>query len=84
MSPALDAVSGASTHANMLLASPLAEHFDLLHFQVGSEGRRGKTAGSGNSVTTSRRIAIPRLRRGCRAIRSEIFMPCSTNRCASG
>lgn len=40
LSPALDAVSGVSTHANMLLASPLAEDFDLLHFQVGSEGRK--------------------------------------------
>lgn len=44
LSPALDAVSGVSTHANMLLASPLAEHFDLLHFQVGSEGRRESRA----------------------------------------
>lgn len=39
LSPALDAVSGASTHANFLFASPLAEAFELLHFQVGSEGR---------------------------------------------
>ncbi len=40
LSPALDAVSGVSTHANLLFASPLAEVFDLLHFQVGSEGRQ--------------------------------------------
>ncbi len=40
LSPALDALSGVSTHANMLLASSLAEDFDLLHFQVGSEGRQ--------------------------------------------
>lgn len=40
LSPALNAVSGVSTHANMLLASPLAENFELLHFQVGSEGRQ--------------------------------------------
>lgn len=39
LSPALHAVSGVSTHANMLLASALAKDFDLLHFQVGSEGR---------------------------------------------
>ena len=39
LSPALDAVSGVSTHANMLLSSALAKDFDLLHFQVGSEGR---------------------------------------------
>jgi glycosyltransferase involved in cell wall biosynthesis len=40
LSPALDAVSGVSTHANMLLASSLAADFELLHFQVGSEGRQ--------------------------------------------
>ena len=39
-SPALTAVSGVSTHANLLLHSPLASEFELLHFQVGSEGRR--------------------------------------------
>jgi glycosyltransferase involved in cell wall biosynthesis len=39
-SPALNAVSGVSTHVNMLLGSTLARDFDLLHFQVGSEGRK--------------------------------------------
>ncbi len=39
LSPALGTASGVSTHANMLFASPLADDFDLLHFQVGSEGR---------------------------------------------
>lgn len=38
-SPALDAVSGVSTHVNMLLGSDLSRKFELLHFQVGSEGR---------------------------------------------
>lgn len=43
-SPALDAVSGVSTHVNMLLGSTLAQDFELLHFQVGSEGHKeGKT-----------------------------------------
>jgi len=37
--PALSAVSGVSTHLNQLLDSPLANEFNLLHFQVGSEGR---------------------------------------------
>lgn len=41
-SPSLDAVSGVSTHVNMLLSSPLAQNFDLLHFRVGSEGQRQK------------------------------------------
>lgn len=38
-SPSLAAVSGVSTHANLLFGSPLASEFNLLHFQVGSEGR---------------------------------------------
>ena len=38
--PSLDAVSGVSTHVRILFASELARDFDLLHFQVGSEGRR--------------------------------------------
>lgn len=38
-SPCLDAVSGVSTHARLLMASPLADRYCLLHFQVGSEGR---------------------------------------------
>lgn len=39
LSPSLDAVSGVSTHARMLLASDLARQFELTHFQVGREGR---------------------------------------------
>jgi len=38
--PSLDAVSGVSTHVRMLFTSNLARDYDLLHFQVGSEGRR--------------------------------------------
>jgi len=38
-SPSLHAVSGVSTHARILLASELARDYELLHFQVGSEGR---------------------------------------------
>src|SRR5215467_12690022 len=40
LSPSLDAVSGVSTHARILLASELGREYELLHFQVGSEGRR--------------------------------------------
>jgi glycosyltransferase involved in cell wall biosynthesis len=39
LGPHRDAVSGVTTHVNLLLASPLAETFSLVHFQVGSEGR---------------------------------------------
>ncbi len=37
--PSLLAVSGVSTHLNQLLNSSLSNEFNLLHFQVGSEGR---------------------------------------------
>lgn len=39
LGPDRAAVSGVSTHLNLLLESDLARHFHLRHFQVGSEGR---------------------------------------------
>lgn len=39
LGPHRQAVSGVSTHLNLLFASQLAEEFSLTHFQVGSEGR---------------------------------------------
>lgn len=39
LGPSREAMSGVSTHVNALFASPLAGRFDLVHFQVGSEGR---------------------------------------------
>lgn len=39
LGPALTAVSGVSTHLNQIFSSSLAESYELLHFQVGSEGR---------------------------------------------
>jgi glycosyltransferase involved in cell wall biosynthesis len=39
LGPHREAVSGVSTHLNLLLASPLADEFSFVHFQVGSEGR---------------------------------------------
>ncbi|HTN66590.1 MAG TPA: glycosyltransferase family 4 protein [Burkholderiaceae bacterium] len=39
LSPPLTAVSGFSTHANLLLASGLSQTYELLHFCAGSEGR---------------------------------------------
>jgi glycosyltransferase involved in cell wall biosynthesis len=38
--PSLAALSGVSTHLRTLFDSELAHEFELLHFQVGSEGRR--------------------------------------------
>ncbi|HEU4646154.1 MAG TPA: hypothetical protein VFS80_11410, partial [Burkholderiales bacterium] len=40
LSPSLEAVSGVSTHVRILFASELAQDYELLHFQVGSEGRQ--------------------------------------------
>lgn len=40
LGPALVAVSGVTTHLNQLFGSSLANEVALLHFQVGSEGRK--------------------------------------------
>lgn len=45
LGPQRSAVSGVSTHLNMLMASDLAQKFLLRHFQVGSEGRGENPAG---------------------------------------
>ena len=37
-------MSGVSTHLNQLFGSSLANNFDLVHFQVGSEGRHESNA----------------------------------------
>jgi glycosyltransferase involved in cell wall biosynthesis len=39
LGPHRAAVSGVSTHVNLLMDSTLGGEFDLVHFQVGSEGR---------------------------------------------
>lgn len=39
LGPHRAAVSGVSTHLNLLMDSTLAEDFEVVHFQVGSEGR---------------------------------------------
>lgn len=39
LGPDRSAVSGVSTHINQLLGSSLAKEFDLVHVQIGSEGR---------------------------------------------
>jgi glycosyltransferase involved in cell wall biosynthesis len=40
LGPDRAAISGVSTHVNLLMGSALCEDFELVHFQVGSEGRR--------------------------------------------
>ena len=39
LGPSRGAISGVSTHVNILLGSALGRDFELEHFQVGSEGR---------------------------------------------
>ena len=39
LGPSREAISGVTTHLNGLIASRLATRVDLVHFQVGSEGR---------------------------------------------
>jgi len=39
LGPSLEAVSGVSTHLKQLFGSELSEIYELIHFQVGSEGR---------------------------------------------
>jgi glycosyltransferase involved in cell wall biosynthesis len=39
LGPGREVISGVSTHVNALLGSPLADHYTLEHFRVGSEGR---------------------------------------------
>ena len=45
LGPSREAISGVSTHLNALFGSRLAAHFDLVHFQVGSEGRKERSLG---------------------------------------
>jgi glycosyltransferase involved in cell wall biosynthesis len=39
LGPSREAISGVTTHLNCLFGSRLASRFELVHFQVGSEGR---------------------------------------------
>ncbi|HET9651081.1 MAG TPA: glycosyltransferase family 4 protein [Usitatibacter sp.] len=39
LGPDRAAISGVSTHVNLLMGSALGDDFELVHFQVGSEGR---------------------------------------------
>jgi glycosyltransferase involved in cell wall biosynthesis len=39
LGPSLAAISGVSTHVGLLLGSRLAGDFEMVHFQVGAEGR---------------------------------------------
>ena len=44
LGPHREAISGVSTHVNLLMDSSLGDDFELVHFQVGSEGRGSEGA----------------------------------------
>jgi glycosyltransferase involved in cell wall biosynthesis len=45
LGPDRGVISGVATHLNLLFGSELARRFNLVHFQVGSEGRREGAVG---------------------------------------
>lgn len=53
LSPSLSAVSGVSTHANLLFRSALTNEYNLIHFQVGSEGRQETVLGRASRLASS-------------------------------
>lgn len=63
LGPAMQAVSGVTTHLNQLFGSSLAKQVELLHFQVGSEGRKeGRVAKLIRFVTSPIAFAVFLLR----------------------
>ena len=53
LGPDRAAISGVSTHVNLLFGSALPEDFELVHFQVGSEGRKEGALGKLARFVTS-------------------------------
>src|SRR5882672_12125653 len=73
--PSLDAVSGVSTHVRMLLASDLARDCELLHFQVGSEGRRENTLQKATRLALSPfQLALFLLRTGADTVHMNVSL----------
>ena len=65
LGPHRTAVSGVSTHLNLLFASRLADEYSLVHFQVGSEGRvEGGLARLSRLLASPLRLAAAILARG--------------------
>ncbi len=64
-SPSLDAISGVTTHALSLIGSPLQASFELVHFQVGSEGRaEGRLAMLARLAASPFALAVAIVRHG--------------------
>ena len=63
LGPGLAAASGVSAHLKTLFASTLARDFELIHFQVGSEGRTEHTASKVLRLIASPFVMARRIRR---------------------
>jgi glycosyltransferase involved in cell wall biosynthesis len=64
LGPSREAMSGVTTHVNLLLDSRLAEEYVLAHFQVGSEGREEGLIGKlGRFAASPVQLAAAILRR---------------------
>ncbi len=57
--PPLTSLGGGPTHMRNLLASPLREQFDLLHFETGSRGRESPAPEEGALSKAARLIGSP-------------------------
>jgi glycosyltransferase involved in cell wall biosynthesis len=70
LGPSRDAISGVSTHLNMLLpADALLREFELAHFQVGSEGRAEGAAGRlARLLASPLRLALAIARSGAQVV----------------
>lgn len=69
LGPSRDAISGVSTHLNLLFASALAREFSLVHFQVGSEGRaEGALRRAARLAASPARLAAAILARRARVV----------------
>ena len=69
LGPSREALSGVTTHLNGLFGSRLASRFELLHFQVGSEGRQeGAAARLARLVLSPLHLAAAIVRNGAELV----------------
>lgn len=61
LAPARHAISGVTTHLNLMIGSRLAQDFALIHFQVGSQGRDEGVAGRAWRLVSSPLILALRI-----------------------
>ena len=69
LGPDRGVISGVATHLNLLLGSALARRFDIVHFQVGSEGRKeNKLSLALRLLTSPLRLAAAILKSGASVV----------------